>query len=261
MESGRWLVELQGEARDLAVIERIVAKDAAPPWTTETGANGELLLGAAAWETLDEPAAREAASHAVHLLCGLALLRKRRFETVTIRHLMRRRPDGTTVYIAGTALIAFASVEAHGTSTVTSPDGTVAPAPPPPPPPPLLASLAEDRHGPADATLARALTLFAESPHDWTTLYRVFEVIQSGAPTQLKVWARKAEIYGFGKSANHPAAGGRNARHAVLPGSPPAGPHLTLGEGEAFIRRLLGRWVDSRKDDLTTSAAAAKGEK
>lgn len=66
-----------------------------------------------------------------------------------------------------------------------------------------------------DDDVADILRLLGEHPHDWFTLYKVHEIMQSAGWTMVgKQWDD------FGFSANHQAASGDVARHARMKGDP-----------------------------------------
>jgi hypothetical protein len=127
--------------------------------------------------------------------------------------------------------------------------GEQPPRPPPPPPPPPPGSTAADKWlalAARDPDAAKALSFWAK-PHDWATLYKVWEIIRDGEEVQNKGWASGNEITRFTRTANHQEAAGDDARHSRLKADPPPNP-MTLGEADGFIGRLLRTWLDSMLD-------------
>jgi hypothetical protein len=90
----------------------------------------------------------------------------------------------------------------------------------------------------ADETLDQ----WANEPHDWVNLYKVFEIIR--ARGGLDPSLSKSQLGRFTQTANDQRAAGRQARHARSETEPPKKPMGAL-EAEAIIRRLLQAWLDS----------------
>src|SRR6266545_3790422 len=62
-----------------------------------------------------------------------------------------------------------------------------------------------------DPDVAEALDLWANEPHDWVNLYKVFEIVQSRQGANYGHISEK-EITRFMRTANHQSAAGRAAR-------------------------------------------------
>lgn len=109
-------------------------------------------------------------------------------------------------------------------------------APPPPKGPSYLA--AAERHPP----VREVLEYLADDHPGWVTLYKVKEVVQADAPGGLRDFASTGEMSMFSASANRPDLSGPDARHARTRGETPT-KSMTLGEGRAFIRRVVDEWI------------------
>jgi len=109
------------------------------------------------------------------------------------------------------------------------------------PPGPRIVEAAE-----TDLAIADILTLIGSHPHDFFTLYKVFEIIEHEARADLyRDWTTKAEAGRFTMSANSRAASGMAARHAIGKGTPKASP-MTIEEARAYILRLAEQFLRSR---------------
>ena len=95
-----------------------------------------------------------------------------------------------------------------------------------------------------DPDVAEALATFGSRPHDWVSLYRVFEIIERRADIVGSGWASRKETERFTRTANHPDAAGPDARHARSSVQPPPRP-MTPEEGIELIRRILAGWLGS----------------
>jgi len=145
-------------------------------------------------------------------------------------------PDGSrrdAVVVASAAeLRGRVKITADG--VVTNSAGEVTPPGSPTPQIMLLAKSNDDVH--------EVLDLLAVSDLDWVGLYKIFEVIRAAAGG--KALVSDPGLSDFTGSANLQGASGSKARHARPTGTAPRNV-LSLAEGEAFIRRLVNRWVDS----------------
>ena len=113
--------------------------------------------------------------------------------------------------------------------------------------PPQPGSLETDRWADLarrDPDVAEALAIFGSQPHDWVNLYKVYEIVNRRADIVGDGWASTKAIDRFKRTANHPGAGGQDARHARSNVQPPPKP-MTLGEGDGLIRTILTRWLSS----------------
>lgn len=126
--------------------------------------------------------------------------------------------------------------------------GSVA-APPPSDAPRRRAEVAS-----RDEDAREALEIWANERHDWWNLYKVHEIIESRGGISLPAVRQavsKRELERFTRTANHPEAAGRRARHARLEKVPPKVP-MPLEEAEAVIARLLAAWLDALAEEPPT---------
>lgn len=75
-------------------------------------------------------------------------------------------------------------------------------------------------------------------------LYRVYEIVKTRADIVANGWASENDLSRFTHTANHPALGGPDARHARLPSSTQPR-SVSLGEAIALIECVLTAWLDS----------------
>jgi hypothetical protein len=78
--------------------------------------------------------------------------------------------------------------------------------------------------------------------HDWVTLYRILEKIESGRPSISSEWASRADISRFKHTANSPAVLGSEARHGAQSSDPPRRP-MALKDAERLIAQLVVNWM------------------
>jgi hypothetical protein len=86
--------------------------------------------------------------------------------------------------------------------------------------------------------------VFLGRQHDWHNLWKLWELIRSDVVEQ--GWATKADIARFGASANRSDLSGREARHADSTGAKPSFEPMTILIGDAFVSRLVKRWLEWR---------------
>ena len=88
---------------------------------------------------------------------------------------------------------------------------------------------------------------YGSSELDFSTLYRILELIERGAgkPVNKMGWCAKNQRVRFTATANDPRVGGDQARHAVPPsGSQWPGKPMAIGEARVFIRRMVRLLVE-----------------
>lgn len=93
--------------------------------------------------------------------------------------------------------------------------------------------------------LVADLLHYAAQPWDWYHLYKMWEVIEERA--EAGGWTSKAAAKRFTGSANRRDVAGREARHAVNAGTPPAkSKRLSIEDAVAWLLPLVERWLDER---------------
>ncbi|KCZ71285.1 hypothetical protein ANME2D_02487 [Candidatus Methanoperedens nitroreducens] len=102
-----------------------------------------------------------------------------------------------------------------------------------------------------DTNVAKALRLFGAGTHDWVSLYRIYEVIESDVGGKLNIinngWATEKSIKRFKYTANSPGAIGDEARHGKNTIPPPKDP-MTLSEAKPLIETILRNWLRSKSE-------------
>jgi hypothetical protein len=253
----RWYVLLQGSDADVGRLEALIAREPDSPWKIGRDREGKPSLESAGFNGLEAEAVLREAKRTLAILSGLARVHHRAFASVHAGNVFRIHSDGRRhAFLFCEAAIILCEATVHATATVTRADGTVVAVSPPPPPPALVQSLESEGTGPTDATLARALEIFAGSKPDWPTLYRVMEIIKVGCRQKMRTWATEADLDRFGAASNRPEISGDGARHALLPGGPPKARPMTLREGDDLVRGLLRRWIAEREADLSAKGGA-----
>jgi len=83
---------------------------------------------------------------------------------------------------------------------------------------------------------------FREFDHNWSELYKVYEIVKEDAGRRnIEQWTQK-KISLFTHTANSQKAIGDDARHGVDDKHPPKEP-MPLSEAQALIRNLLKQWL------------------
>jgi hypothetical protein len=88
---------------------------------------------------------------------------------------------------------------------------------------------------------------FREYDHNWSDLYKVYEIVKKDAGQKNKIdrieqWITKDKIRQFKHTANSQSAIGDDARHGVDHNAPPKEP-MSLSEAQALIRNLVKQWL------------------
>ncbi len=235
----RWRAELQGDPIDLNGLAIAFADP--PVRVVEEGE--QFCLEAEELEHLtDRSQVKAAAERLITRLNGAMRLGNGSFQNVKLRHLRERRPDGNeeisvfvepaTINIRASVLpVKVLGVKVLGVKVLGG-------APTKQLGDPARSYIAAAGDPDAD----EALDLWANEPHDWMNLYKVFEIIRARGGLDPSV--SKSELGRFTQTANDQRAAGRQARHARSATESPKKPMGAL-EAEALIRRLLQAWLDS----------------
>ena len=89
---------------------------------------------------------------------------------------------------------------------------------------------------------------FREFDHNWSELYKVYEIVDKDAGEinkkihRIEQWITKDKIKQFKHTDNSQSAIGDDARHGVDRNDPPKEP-MSLSEADALIRNLLKQWL------------------
>jgi hypothetical protein len=226
----RWQVGLEGEPVD---INGLAAAFSDRPLRVMED-DGTFWLEAEELEHLSDHAqVKSAAERLITRLNGAMRLGNPSYQNVKLGNLREQRADGT-----------------HAVSTFIEPGTISIRASVLPPkilggvPTKQLGDPARSYMGAAagDPDADEALDLWANEPHNWVNLSKVFEIIRARDGFDPSV--SKSQLDRFRHTANHEGAAGRQARHARLGTDPPKHP-MTALEAEALMRRLLQSWFDS----------------
>jgi hypothetical protein len=248
----RWRVRLKGESQDLADLAALFTS----PTLRVVQEGEEFFLESASFEPLDDSATvHSEAQRIMPRLNGAARLRERSFRNVaTDVHVIeltdeggRRKaivtgggitPRGQVRHRVIAAPTLQVGARLFGPGIVREEEKPSAPEP---------GSLDTDRWielSGRDADVAEVLSLSSIRPPDWVNLYKVLKIIQGRADVVGSGWASREALDRFTRTANHPVAAGRSARHARSNVQPPPKP-MTLEEGDEFISRVLVGWLKS----------------
>ena len=252
-ERTRWQVRLKGEVPDL---EDMVLLFTSPDLRVIRDGDAFFLEGAALEDLNATVEVLAAAGDLLLLLNGVGKVRQAGFREVQLDgHVIEfTESDGKKYSLATGGSITPRGRREHQVVSVPSlqvrarvysPTITVEGHESVPPQP---GSLETDRWAELarrDPDVAEALAIFGSQPHDWVNLYKVYEIVNRRADIVGEGWGSTKAIDRFKRTANHPGAGGRDARHARSNVQPPPKP-MTLEEGGGLIRTILTRWLGSR---------------
>ena len=97
-----------------------------------------------------------------------------------------------------------------------------------------------------DVNVAKVLRLYGADDHDWVSLYRIYEVIESDVGNIAKKgWATKNEIKRFAQTANSPDASGDDSRHGAGNIPPPKDP-MPISEAKFLVKTIIHKWLRSK---------------
>lgn len=230
-----WEVQITGDLQGLRELSRLMTRDDAKVYERD----GSYYLESEKFRDLaSADAVKSAATEILALLTGCLRLLIGGKAPLQIANIARLRPDGPRdifVWVNETLELRFtatASIQGIGGSAQRELSA---------PGLPDWFSL-----GCRDAAVTKAFRLYGKTPHTWTDLYRLFEVIKDDAGGEKRIVAQglttSRAIRRFRHTANSVTAAGDEARHGTEKKKPPAHP-MTLGEGKSFMETLLKKWL------------------
>jgi len=236
-----WRAALTGAEIDLELLgdifaegDWIVSKD-----TAVDGIERWLLITPEIGSATQLEGAAEATRNCVALINSAAMASHNGYRPVELQgQFVDEQGHVSAVALAG---LAEARATLRGNATLIGPDGVVIQAPPPP-----------ERSWLAKAgsnnDIAEVLELLAtQLLPDFVTLYKVLEIVEHDVGNvHRRGWASRAERKAFGLSCNHPAASGRAARHARMPGWIGGAGTMTPLEARAFVCRVVVAWFNDK---------------
>lgn len=232
----RWQVEITGHPFDL---EELSGWFTDPNFRVVEDGSTFFLEAAELERQVGSADVHAAAQPLVKRMKGIAKLRSSSFRDVElsagIRELDEQGEQRRHVVLAVATVEARAKVNA-----VLVKVGDSEPAPPSP------GSQQTDawmRAASGDPDAQEAVDLWSGT-HDWSRLYKVYEIVRARADIIRAGWASRAELTLFKRTANHEEAAGSDARHARSRQPPPPSP-MQLHEAEALLERILSSWIDT----------------
>ncbi len=103
-------------------------------------------------------------------------------------------------------------------------------------------------HAASNSDVAEALDILGQpEPLMWVELYRIMEIVQHSGQLQAAMDAAgvsKKQMTRFSRTACHPDAAGRDARHARSKEQPPK-PPMPISEARQMISDLARGWLES----------------
>lgn len=242
----KWEVHITG---DLSALQHLARSLIGNDPSIRHQNNGYILHSRILDPISDSHALRLEADRILSSLSGVARVLLDTDRPLQVSHIEQVHDDGTrNIIIQPEPATARASTNPPSV-IISGPDGTIV-----------------EEHHPADPTgpwasaalfneeVAKALRLRNAGSLSWADLYRLYEVLESGAGGKdfiiSRGWASETEITRFRRTANSVKATGDSARHGVESTEPPPKP-MKLSEGRTLVDRLLEQWLNW----LTTEGA------
>jgi hypothetical protein len=230
-----WRARLEGEVLDLQALATFFDSD--DPKVGES--NGYYFLRSSTFDDAEAANSLPKAECLISAMNGAVKVVDTSFRPV--------RLDGQFVDADGNVTImatGHLEMRAQARATAHNPSVVIDSEPQPPSDASRWVELAKN-----DASVMEVLVLLDDPAPDWFALYKVLEIVSvdvgGEAVVRERGWASAGDLSAFRAGSNHPAASGREARHARLPGGPPR-TAFEMGEGRNFISTLVKHWFESK---------------
>jgi len=236
-----WAVYVAGEIKLLDEIQRVI--EGTQGYGSHKGIDG-VYLTSDKFEELDDPDKIRKTTEKMISRINLCLkLISETRKPISVTGIGKIKPDGSReIFVGITDGIRFS---ASATSSITKPDGTV-----------TGDNISTFDHGvlqkiieigDADLAVNEAGILLEEQKLDWSTLYKVYEIICNDVGESLysKGWATKSDIKNFKHTAQSPAAIGTQSRHGIDKYSPPKNP-MSMEQAKHLITSIFKNWINSK---------------
>ena len=236
----RWRVRLDGEALDLALLERNLP-------------GGDIVVGSDAQgaflQALDferYPTADEVPPVAEGLITRLNGIAALEGGYRPVRFAGRiERDESTWVYVSDAIRVVDVMITADG--VVTRDDGTVQVTGQMSP---VMFALRSSEDHPILGEIYRILG--SRQRTRWVEFYKIYELLRQecGADQALasRTGVPRKRIQLLIKNSNHQSLTGDEARHAAMPGEPPSSQRITADEGRAIVGELVRGFTRSLRD-------------
>jgi hypothetical protein len=235
-----WVVKLSGNVSDLATLAR--CSDGSTTRILQEDQNYSLrsdqfLVGD------DAETVFMKASGIVEVLKGATILLLGAVCSIRVASVEFRREDGKRDITLFAETINFRLSASAVTMGVTRNDGTneesqsIIPVD-------QLVHLASQNKAVADV-----FRLLADTPLDWTNLYRILEIVASDvgglSAINKNEWATENEMRRFKQTANSPQALGPEARHGYETTQPPKNP-MKISEAQSMVKSIVLAWIRAK---------------
>lgn len=237
-----WLVGLNGDPADLDLVARSLA-DADVKVRCED--EQYFLVLSKFGDHENEPSVREEAKQIIERLNGWAWLELEIRKPIRFRNVVQRKTNVKKDVVVTPEPAGARAGAVPGAVTITHPDGSVTNKG-------FSAGSVQawmelpDR----DEVVGRVLRTLDAGSFDWSTLYKVIELIREDCGGERhfasRRWCSRTKYDLFKRTANSPRAIGKDARHGVEKTVPPKKP-MTLAEAQAFVRKVVRAWVLAKR--------------
>lgn len=229
-----WIVQIAGEKFDLQEL----SKSLTSPELCIAQEGEAFVLKSTDFNLLkDADTVRNKASEIINLINGAVKLAIGMQKPLTVDHVIKINDNGTRKSFISVSILGVGRVSVS--MSVTAEEGTIEEIHQADPIPSWV------EIGRNDANVAKVLRLWGVGPHDWVSLYRIYEIVESDVGGFSYIvnmgWATKTGIKRFKHTANSPGAIGDKARHGkYIP--PPKSP-MTFSEAKSLIETILHNWI------------------
>jgi hypothetical protein len=228
----KWLLRLNGGESELQELCRL---GNAPDWRV-TEDQGNYYLKSPDFDSLEDPReVRERGSELLRIIAGAAKITvDPHFEPIEVAGIARveeGRPP--TQFILPEPVI----IELRVPSPTVVTSGSA--------PLPLLAPVIDVvAMAKEDERVATALHFWGIRHHDWHSLSKVYENIESDVGSRIwkEGWASRGEVRRFTRTAQSREAAGDEARHSLKKYTPPPNP-MSVREAQTLVGRILKKWL------------------
>lgn len=236
-----WIVQIAGEKFDLQELSKSLT---APELCIAQEGKAFVLKSTDFNQLKDADTVQNKACGIINLINGAAKLAIGMQKPLAVDHVIKINDNGTRESFISVSNLGVGRVSVS--MSVTAEDGTIKKIHQADPIPSWV------EIGRNDANVAKVLRLWGVGPHDWVSLYRIYEVVESdvgGFSTIVNMgWVTKSGIKRFKHTANSPGAIGDKARHGARHGKdiPPKSP-MTFSEAKSLIETILHNWIRSKE--------------
>lgn len=238
----KWLVRLHGDSDDLQLAGELFCDGKTRVYRRDQ----EWLLDSEVFEALpDSGAVHREARRLSEWISGATNAHFGGCNPIGAGAVIREYNDGRRdAFVFAETLTATLNFRGFAKAVVIGADGKEKPSPPPP-------ARKWVQVAPSDARVAEVLEYMAMVSHDFSSLYKLYELVAKGVGgvNELKLWVASngvcapSDLSSFTETANNHYASGRAARHANIETPASGNPTMTIKQAQELIFKLVRAWL------------------